>query len=679
MNTPVFFNRDVSWLSFNGRLLTEADNDAVPLLERIRFLSIYSSNLDEFYRVRIPALTALKKIKKTTTDGIAYAHILKQIEGSVQQQLNHFGEILKGKLIPQLKEKGYHFVYNSGIPEVIKQDVTTYFFNEILGYIQLHYIKNLDKSFFPENNKLYFLVITENETRQKDEIIIEIPSDRLPRFFSIERGGTRYIVALDDIISDNLEKIFTNEKIKGCYSFKITRDAELNLKDEYKDDLAEKMEEKIAKRDNGLATRFLHSPHLPAPYLHMLADVLGISKATFVTGGRYHNLKDLASFPVSDKALSYTPMPSLPVTYKADLLLDEIAQRDILLHTPYHQYHNVLRFFNEASVRPKVTEIYATLYRAANNSAIVQALINAARNGKKVTVLVELKARFDESNNIKWARKMKSAGVKIIYSELALKVHAKIALVKREEEGRIKYSGLFSTGNFNESTARFYTDHVLLTSHKGMLQETEQLFMYLSQKKKLIKAKQLRFDHLLVAQFNLQQRFIDLIDREIANARDGFPAAITIKLNNLEERVLIEKLYEASNAGVNITLIVRTICCLIPGVKGMSENITIRRIVDRYLEHGRIFVFHNNGDPHVYMGSADWMNRNIYGRIEVCFPVYKTELRQQISDLLDIQLADNVNAVTLDDCMQNVPVERQTREKPVQSQVAIYHYLKSIQ
>jgi polyphosphate kinase len=322
-----------------------------------------------------------------------------------------------------------------------------------------------------------------------------------------------------------------------------------------------------------------------------------------------------------------------------------------------------------------VEEIYITLYRVASNSRIVKALISAAKNGKRVQVMVELKARFDEENNLKWAKKMKNAGVKIIYSITSLKVHAKVALIKTRSGNRMVYSGLLATGNFNESTAKFYTDHILFTFNQNLLREMELLFIFLSKREKPSAASPVNFKHLLVAQFNLQSKFIELIDREIGFAQQGLPASLTLKMNNLEERVLISKLYEASQTGVKISLIIRSICCLIPGVKGMSENITIRRIVDRYLEHGRAFIFHNNGNPEVYLGSADWMNRNIYHRIEVCFPVYDEAIKSQVMAIVDLQLADNVQAVYLDENLQNVPVKTGTPN--IQAQQEIYKLLSA--
>ncbi len=347
----------------------------------------------------------------------------------------------------------------------------------------------------------------------------------------------------------------------------------------------------------------------------------------------------------------------------------------MLINTPYHSYDTILRFFNAAALDETVEEVYVTLYRVARDSRIANALINAASAGKKVTVLVELKARFDEANNIKWANRMKDAGVDIIYSVTALKVHAKVAMVKRRINGRVKYYGLLATGNFNENTAAFYTDHILMTANKDLLREIELLFIFLAKREKPTSPDLINFEHLLVAQFNLQDRFLAMVDREMNNAAKGLPASITIKLNNLEEQLLISKIYDASQAGVKISLIVRSICCLVPGVKGMSENITIKRIVDRYLEHGRAFIFHNNGNPEVYLGSADWMNRNIYRRIEVCFPVYDEQLKADIINIINIQLADNVQAVMLNEKLQNVSVK--TTGPAIQSQREVYNYLST--
>ena len=427
----------------------------------------------------------------------------------------------------------------------------------------------------------------------------------------------------------------------------------------------------------GFATRFLYEPGIPLRAFKTLVQALGLSTASMVEGGYYHNLKDLSALPFTgSRDAFYPPMPALITDMPCnDSLLDSILVRDKILHPPYQSYDTVLRFFNEAATDAAVTEINVTLYRVARDSKIVTALMSAAKNGKKVIVFVELKARFDEENNLKWAKKMKTAGVQIIYSIPGLKVHAKTALVKRRKQQRIQSICLLATGNFNESTARFYTDHILFTAHPSFARELDLLFVFLRYRKPATRYPMLQFKHLLVAQFNLQQDFLALIDREIQLARQGKQAGILIKLNNLEEKILISKLYEASNAGVQVQLIVRSICCLVPGVAGMSENISVRRIVDRYLEHGRVFIFSNDGHPQVFLGSADWMNRNIYRRIEVCFPLLDPFIRQQLIDIVHIQLQDNQQAVMLNAQMDNLPVPF-SEQQPVDAQRAIYTYLQ---
>jgi polyphosphate kinase len=674
--TPNFFSRDISWLSFNERVLMEAGREQVPLAERIKFLSIYSSNLDEFYRVRMPALMALKKINKSKSAKEAmYAGALEEAKVIIYRQQELFGKTI-GDIMPLLEKENIRLVYNESIPAEILPPLTEYFFTQVLAFLKPVYLADIKPDFFPGNNKLYIAVVLQYPRKETTYVLLNIPSDNLPRFTSYTIEGTTWIVFLDDIIKYHLPYIFRQATVAGAYNFKITRDAELNLEDDFEEDMAAKIEKQIMKRDLGFATRFLYQPGMPPSCIESIVEAFGLAKTNIVAGGGYHNLKDLASLPVGNKIAAYETWPAIAhtITGATSSIFEAIVARDIVVHTPYQSYHTVLRFFNEAAIDPAVAEIYVTLYRVADDSKIVHALISAARNGKQVTVLVELKARFDEANNIRWARQMKAAGVKIIYSDPALKVHAKIALVKRKDKIGTYYAGLLATGNLNESTARFYTDHILLTAHYGMLYEMEQLFLFLSQKKKAHGSVSW-FKHLLVAQFNLQDRFIELIDREIAWARQGVPAQITIKLNNLEEKKLISKLYEASQAGVTIRLFVRSICCLVPGVAGLSEHITVRRIIDRYLEHGRVFIFHNGGKEEIYLGSADWMDRNIYRRIEVCFPVYDQNIQKEIKDIIGFQLQDNEQAVQLDSRLQNQPVTKGGQS--IRSQEAIYHYLKN--
>jgi len=650
----------MSWLTFNYRVLEEAAREDTPLLEKVAFLSIYCSNLDEFYRVRIPALAALQKIKSTKETYISPEGIklLTQISSRVNNQLEHFGQLFTSRILPALTRRGIRFLYKEPIPPAVSETTRNYFFTQLLAFLQPVYLSSENNNFFPENDKLYFLVVISNSSAGEQLVVLNIPSDNLPRFYDTTADNTRYILFIDDIIRENISFIFPGTTIGGIYSFKITRDAELDLEDEYQGDIAEKIEKKLARRDAGLATRCLHEPGIPLRSLNTLVERLKLDRASIVAGGRYHNMRDLSGFPVKDRTLSYASWPALGQKEKGQQpLLQAIMEKDLLLHTPYESYDPVLRFFNEAAIGASVEEIYLTMYRVAKDSRIVHSLISACRNGKKVTVFVELKARFDEANNLRWARKLKEAGAKIIYSIPTLKVHAKIGLVKKNVDGRVHYAGLLATGNLNENTARFYTDHILLTGQHDLMRELELLFIFLSKRKDPRKSEKIAFRHLLVAQFNLQERFVALIDREIAHAREGNPAAITIKMNNLEEQVLINKLYEASQAGVRVQLLVRGICCCIPGVPGMSGNISIKRIVDRYLEHGRVFLFHNNGNEELFLGSSDWMNRNIYRRIEVCFPIHEPALKEEIKAILQLQLADTVAAVPIDAHSENVALD----------------------
>lgn len=669
------FNRDLSWLKFNERILMEAERENVPLLEKIKFLSIFSSNLDEFYRVRMPVLLALEKLSNRDDNDIQIeVDLLNEANALISNQQQRYGKALKAHIIPQLKENSINLIYGNPFPEEIIKQVTRYFLSQVLAFMQPIYIKE-QTNFFPSNNELYFLIslIKDNEEQY---VFLNIPSNELPRFYKVEAGSEIFVVFLDDIIRFHLDLIFKDTEITGCFSFKITRDAEIDLKDEYSGSLSDQLEIQLLKRDSGLATRFLHQPGIPKNVLVLLKKLFNLKKANMVEGGQYHNLKDFIAFPVGNPKLSNKPWPKICNTDVVNgSLTDAIVKNDIIIHTPYQSYDSVLRFFNEAAIDPDVQEIYLTIYRVASDSKIINALISAAKNGKKVFVLVELKARFDEANNIKWAKKMKEKGVEIVYSVTALKVHAKVALVKRKTGDRMLYTGLLATGNFNESTAAFYTDHILMTANKAILREIELLFIFLAKRIKPSSSDLIKFEHILVAQFNLQQKFLSLIDREINYAKSGQEASITIKLNNLEEKILINKLYEASQAGVRITMIVRSICRLIAGVEGMSENIKIIRIVDRYLEHGRVFIFNNSGKNDVYLGSADWMNRNIYRRIEVCFPIYDEKIKSEIIDLINIQKQDNLQAVVIDEHMNNVPVEKDGTL--IASQHDIYELLKN--
>lgn len=674
-----YYNRDLSWLSFNHRVLMEAGDETVPLMERLNFLSIYSSNLDEFYRVRIPTLRSIKKLL-SENDPIVYEELLQKIGTTVQEQMQELGKILTQQIIPGLRKEKTHLVYDDPIPDSLKERASDYFFRQVVGYLQPVMMSDEIPELLIENNKLQVLVILENNEQLERLVVVNIPTEWLPRFFPIDDTdtGIRYILFLDDIIKENIGKLYPAYKVKGVFSFKITRDASLDLHDEFVGDIAEKIGKELQKREAGLATRLLYQPGIPLRVLYGVMAILNLKDANAVPGGTYHNLKDLRSLPVFDKAkLSYPQWATKGKESHPDKgsIFDALLEKDIMVHTPFQSFYPVIRFFTDAMLDETVTEIYATIYRVASDSMILNALITAAKNGKKVTVFVELKARFDEANNLKWSAKMKDAGIRIIYSIPGLKVHAKVALVKRKEQGRARSYGLLSTGNFNEGTAQLYTDHMLLTANKDIVRELELLFLFFGFRKQPDVMTNGIFDQLWVAQFNLQEKLLLQIDKEIKHKKEGKDASVVIKLNSLEDKVLINKLYEASTAGVTIQLIVRSICCLIPGVEGVSENIIVTRIVDRNLEHGRIFVFQNDGDPIMYMGSADWMNRSMYHRIEVCYPVLDMEIKKLVMQMLEIQIADNVKAVTLNKEMQQI---RKTNEHdPIRSQEKIYQLLNS--
>lgn len=673
-----FFDRDLSWISFNDRILVEAANQSLPLRERINFLAIFSSNLDEFYRVRMPALKlsgAIAPVYGATGIHQSPDTRLKEVNETINRQLKRFGHILNNELVPQLRQHGIHLVYHEPVPDTIQPAIQEYFFTQVLAFLQPVKLCPENSTFFPANNLLYFAVLVSGQQGNgHDTFIVNIPSDNLPRFVRFDDPDKAYIIFLDDIMRENLAHLFPGKQVLGAYSFKITRDAELDLQDEYEGDIAEKIEQQINIRDLGFATRMLYQPGMPLATLQQLVLHLHLHSAIVIEGGVYHHLKDLFGFPVTLPALLYPVWKTLPMSVTTgESIFSSIAEKDYLLHTPYQDYGMVLRFFNEAAVDTTVTEINVTLYRIAGDSKIGNALISAAKNGKKVTVFVELKARFDEANNLKWSKRMKAAGVKIIYSIPGLKVHAKVALVKRREGLRNRFYGLLSTGNFNEATARIYTDHILFTAQPGLVRELDLLFIFLAQRRHPDNKNEIRFHHLLVAQFNLLPRLHALIDREIAHARAGKAAGITIKLNNLEEQTLIRKLYAAAEAGVPVRLIVRSICCLVPGD---THNIMVTRIVDRYLEHSRVLIFNNNNNPEVWLGSADWMNRNIYRRIEVCFPVTDPQLITAIMHITGLQEADTLQAVALDSNMHNIPLQQPP--EPVRSQEAIYNYCKQL-
>ncbi|SNS91892.1 polyphosphate kinase [Ekhidna lutea] len=652
------FDRDLSWLSFNYRVLMEAMDKSVPLLERLRFIAIYSSNLDEFFRVRVANIRNIKQIdKKKINKRLDFdaGALLEQIHSEVSHQLEEYGEALQST-IQSLNEAGHCIcTHTSEIPAELEPQLLHYFKTKVSAYLRPIHIEKKDELFL-DNQAIYLTF----KTKTSGSYILKIPTDKLGRFASYKVDSKAYYVFLDDIIRMHLDSLFPGVTADDVHSIKLNKDADLQIDDEFEGNLVRKIEKQIHKRNLGIPSRFLFDVKMNDALLTTLADKLKLSSEDMITGGRYHNLNDFFQINIKDDKLIYRDQPAISVKSldQTKSIFKCIESQDYLLHFPYQSYDYILQFFNEAAIDSDVTEINVTFYRMAKNSVIAEALISAANNGKKVAVFMEVKARFDEQNNLEWAQKMKAAGVKVLYSLPGLKVHAKVALVKKRD----KMYGFFGTGNLNEKTSEIYCDHGLMTINEDMTRELSNVFQHL-----LTKYTPPPFEKLIVSQFGAYERFLEKIDREIAHAEAGREARIIIKVNNLQEQTLINKLYEASIKGVDVKLIVRSICCLVP-----NKNLKVKRIVDRYLEHGRIFYFHDDGAQEVYLGSADWMNRNLHRRVEVCFPIQEDGMKQELLSFLKFQWTDDVKGVWLSQKLAN---KRPKVEKEVRAQVATYEYL----
>lgn len=693
MPQSTYFDRDLSWLSFNYRVLLEAADKSLPLYERIKFLAIYSSNLDEFFRVRIASVRSLLTVKKKKRQELDYSpeELYKKIFKEIDRQLNEFGEIFNQQILPELSSHHVHLL--QGMPEHEEhiEFVEQFFEDEVSPFMHPELLRRKRIRHFLRDNVLYLAVKLYSQ-REKSENTVEesgdketaarraivlVPTQYLPRFIELPQiNGEHYFMFLDDIVRFNLQKnVFRGYQVDSSYSIKLNRNADLLIEDEFSGDLVEKISKSLRKRQTGIPARFLYDQEMPGSFVDYMADTFSLKRGDLVAGGRYHNFHDFFGFPnpfaPALERESYSPM-RIEALDHFTTMADAMDQQNWMAHFPYHTYDYVLRFLNGAATDPDVKSIKTTQYRVASNSAIVNALIRAAQNGKDVTVFVELKARFDEQANLKSAQEMKEAGVNIIYSLPGLKVHAKVAMVEREVAGELVGYAFLSTGNFNEKTARIYADHGYFTKDKLIIDDLKELFKHLAKPE----YKPVGFNQLLVAQFNMRRKFYRMIDREIDHVAAGRKGEVLIKLNNIEERGMINKLYEASQAGVKIRMLVRGICCLKPGIKGMSENITVTRIVDQFLEHARVFAFHNNGADELYMGSADWMDRNLQRRIEVVFPILDPILKSEVLEILRIQLQDNVKAAHLNAQMDNLMVKPVEGEKLVRSQIEIYNRIQ---
>lgn len=644
MQKPIFIERDVSWLSFNQRVLQEAKDPTVPLYERLKFLAIYSSNLDEFFRVRVSSMRSFKEMKKKTRKqlDVKPKKILKKIKAIVEGQQNEFGRIFEQEILPQLAEQNLHLIDEAQYSEQQGAFAQRFFVDKVKDFLNPVYLNKDDDKLFLEDKELY-LVVQFDDTG--DHIaVVEIPSDKVGRFVVLPSiGDDYYITFLDDIIRYNLTEVFGAQEIKGIYSVKVSRDAELYLGDEFRGDLIEKLKNNLSKRETGLPTRFLYDQNISITLLRRLKSLFQLSKYDLVPGARYHNFNDFFGFPdpSNNPTLHDVDMP--PLIHQGlenqPSILAAIKERDYILHFPYQSYKYVSKLIWEAAEDPKVTEIKITLYRVASKSEVNTALIHALKNGKKVTAFIEAKARFDEASNLYWGDQLKQAGATVIYSYPAIKVHTKLLLISRQELRSIKNYAYLGTGNFNEKTAKLYGDHALLTADTRLADEVVQVFELLERKILIPKTK-----HLLVSPFTSRSGFEKLITKEIKNAKAGKEAYMILKMNSLEDKGMIEKLYEASSAGVKIQLIIRGICCLVPQIKGLSENIEVISVIDRFLEHARVYIFGNGGKEKMYLASADWMTRNLDRRVEVVFPIYDKAIFKELRQLIDVQLTDNVKA-----------------------------------
>ena len=673
-----YINRDLSWLSFNYRVLQEAKDPSVPLFERIKFLGIYSSNLDEFFRVRVASIKSLIRLGSSTKSELDFSpdEILEMVNDTVKKQQLEFTEIYQKHIIPLLESININIIRIKELDDAQKQYLDIFIEEKLIPYLQPILIVKHKIRTFLLNNALYLAVVLGTKGTPR-YAVVRIPSERFPRFIQIPsaESGRKDIIMLDDIVRYALPNLFPGYKVGDSFSFKITRDAELYLEDEYAGDLISKIKAGLDKRNLGTGTRFVYDRMMSENCMKFLMDAFSVKISDLQPEGRYHNNFDLFKFPdFGINHLKDTLLP--PLKHKAfeteQTMYDAISKKDQMLHFPYQRYSYVIRFLEQAAHDPNVTHIKILQYRVAKNSQIIAALRSAIEAGKKVMVFVELKARFDEEANIHWAEQLEEWGATVKYSLPEIKVHSKLLMVTRHENDVDKEYCYLSSGNFNEQTANIYEDFGFFTSDTRITGEVTQIFHYLESG--IMPSKP--FTHLLVGQFRMRKNIYDMIEQEIENARNGKKAGITLKLNSIQDPRIIELLYNASNAGVKIKMIVRGICSLVPGIKGYSENIEVVSIIDRFLEHSRIYIFHNDGDEKIYLSSADWMTRNLYHRIECAFPIYDIDLRREILDFIEIQLKDNVKARIVDEEMNNLYLIDETR-RPYRSQIETYKYYKS--
>ncbi|WP_413110903.1 polyphosphate kinase 1 [Thaumasiovibrio sp. DFM-14] len=675
-------DKELSWLSFNERVLQEAADKSNPIIERVRFLGIYSNNFDEFYKVRFADVKRRIIINEEQGGDNSAKHLLNKMQNKATKLAERFDELYNEVLL-EMARRNIFLVNEEQLNETQINWLRKYFKTNILPHTSPIILSQSTDLIQFLKDEFTYLAIDLIKDDNKKHALIEIPTEQLDRFVVLpkEKGKRRKTL----ILIDNIIRLFINEIFAGlfeydevnAYAMKMNRDAEYVLTQEVEHGLLEQMSDGLSQRLTQMPVRFVYQHDMPQDTLHVLMDALRVSNYdSVVPAGRYHNHKDFIDFP--NVGPRYLENPALPPMLSqqfatATTTFDAIKQKDILLYYPYHSFEHITEWLRQAAYDPKVYSIKINIYRVAKNSRIIESVIDAANNGKQVTVVVELMARFDEQANIIWSKRLTEAGVRVVFGNPGMKIHSKLCVVSRkEEEGIVRYAHI-GTGNFHEKTAKIYTDFSLLTADKSLTDEVRAVFDYIENPFRPVK-----FQQLFVSPRNSRGRIYNLIDNEIANARHGKAAGITLKVNNLVDKGLVNRLYEASQAGVKVRLIIRGMCSLIPGLKGISDNIYAISIIDRFLEHPRVAVFANNGDPYVMITSADWMTRNIDNRVEVGCPIKDHTLKKRIIDILEIQFKDTVKARVIDKDMSNNYVSRGNRRK-IRSQIATYDYLKQVE
>lgn len=670
-----YINREISWLQFNGRVLQEASDKNVPLIERLRFLGIFSNNLDEFFKVRyatVKRIVDAGKAGKNELGGIKAKALLEIITKIVIEQqsesldaLNSVKDDLENENIYVINEKQIEHAQRDYIKKYFIQDVSPALVTIILN--DLVTLPNL------KDSGAYLAVRMEMKNQSKQFALVEIPKN-INRFLVLPKQGDKnFIIMIDDLIRYCLSDIFNifDYNSISAHMIKITRDGELDFESDLSKSFMDKISDSVKHRQVGDPVRFVYDKTINDDTLEYLMTKMGIDETdSIIPGGRYHNRRDYMGFPsLGKKDLMYDKMEALPVKGLSleSSIFEAISNKDYLLYAPYHTFSYVVKFLREAALDPKVKTIKITIYRLAQISHIASALINAAINGKTVTVSIELRARFDEQANIDYAQQMQNEGVNLIFGVQGLKVHSKMCVIEREEKKKLKRYGFISTGNFNESTAKIYTDYTLFTSNQSILKDVNKIFNFFDTNFKIY-----RYKHLITSPHYTQKSVFKLINAEIEKVKNGEQGSIRLKMNSISSYKMIDKLYEASNAGVKIQMIVRGICCLIPGIKGMSENIEVISVIDKFLEHSRLYIFGSGSHVKLYISSADWMTRNIDNRVEVSCPIYDEDVKQEILDTFNICWSDNVKARLI-----NSPTENEYRvnnNPKIRSQTAIHDY-----